>query len=361
MRANRVPRHIAGFIVIVAFVVETTAQGNGPNSTQRVVDDVLSQVQSYKMTWVEAERRLDEFSDDAVISAIVTALNREVPLSEGAHNFAYSILQHKGAARTEAGFRQLIAGLENSEVTSTCVEALLDAPEHKQGEVLEHIRRYLKETKTPITSERSKEGHPTPPAKNEIYVGRVLNAIGRKREDAIPYIDTLDSMLRDPERSLHVRTAAAVAITKIKPLPEAVEHFDDLDAAGLEASLKAWARPVAELISEYRKAKKSLRDENPLFFQKLRQLTLNGLNSSRPETQEAALEPMACVFSDDLIVIRSREDYEFNPELLPILKRISESHPDTGVRQSVQQLLDPQSIERRVVNILHERQSHNSE
>jgi len=326
------------------------------SSVQETVDEVLSQYRQGAMKEANAHARLKELPHEAVVLSLVTALNREPTLKEGAHNFSYRMLRDLRAAHTEAGFQQFLFGLWMPAVAPICAEGLLDAPEPKQPDVLAHISRYLDETKTPIRPEKSKEGFPIPPSRSEIDLKGVLSAINRKGKDALPYVNILDTILRDRERAVDVRSAAAIAITKIKPLPEAIKHFDNLDESGLEASLTAWPQPVAHLISDLRKAGKSLREEDPLFFQKLRQFIVDGLNSSRPETQKAALEPMFLVFGNDMLVIRSREDYELNPELRPILEDISANHPDPGFRQRVQQLLSPQSLDKVVEGLYRERQ-----
>jgi len=335
--------------------VENTAKPQTMESVQRAVDDILSQYGGGGMRETEAHARLSELPDEAVVVALVTALNREPSLKEGRHNFAYRMLGVKHAARTEVGFQQLTSGLFKPEVAPDCAEALLDAHPEKQAEALGHIRRYLELTKTPVQANEV-NGWRVPPSRNELDVKGVLRAIASKGASAVAYLDVLDAILRDPERDVDVRTAAASAIVNIKSLHEALKHFQGLDDAGMEGALKAWPRAVAELMHETRKAGKSFRHEYPELLDALRQLVVMALHSARPETQEAALEPMGLVYGHDLVVIRSAEDYEYNPQLRPMLENMGRNHPDPGVRSQVQRFLGPQEVDRMVANILRERE-----
>lgn len=331
------------------------AQVGATTSVQREVDKILSQYAARETSSVDAYARLKELPEQAVVEALVTVLKREPGLKEGPHNFSYRMLRDLSAARIEVGFQQLLTGLWKPEIAPVCAEGLLDAPPEKQAEVLEQIRRYLQETKTPVEP-KDASARRAPPSRTEMDFRGVLKAVARKGEGGLPYIEVLDGILRDPLRSVKARTWAAGAIVGIKPLAEALKHFQDLDDAGMEAALKAWPGSVAGLIDETRKAGKSFRDEYPELLGTLRQFVLKALRSPRPETQAAALEPINLVYGNDVFVIRSAEDYQVNPELGPLLEQIAANHPDPGVRSQLQRFLDPQAVDLMAKNILRERE-----
>ena len=55
-------------------------------------------------------------------------------------------------------------------------------------------------------------------------------------------------------------------------------------------------------------------------------------------------------------MIRSRDDFELNPELRPLLEKIAVDHPDAFTRMRAASLLDHHNQEQMVGNILRERE-----
>lgn len=346
LRVNGMERMLGMIIAIVLMsaLVLQSPQANPDRSLQAVVEDVLLRIDEHKMTWKEAEDRLNAVPDDALVPALVDALNRSPRfVKEGTRAFLYHRLARSNAASTEKGFQQFVAGLSDPEVSKTCAEALLDAPKEKQEQVIGHIRHYLQTTKQP----------------QEIAVGSgidgVLRAIARKGEDAIVYVDVIDTILHDTSRVKEVRRAAAGAIVEIKPLAEALKHFQNLDPVGMEAAITAWPQQVAKLVTKVGGTGQSYYDENRAVVTALRELVLQVLQSPRAETRAAAFEPMIVAYGPEIVLIRSPEDYEFNPQLRPILQNMAANDPDPGLRERAAKLLDPEFLELKVARLLRER------
>lgn len=129
-RAHTVP-------VIILIIGMTQLQRSAASPAYELVADVFSQLDESKMRWTEAYNRLGRLSDDILIPIIIESLNRRRGFAkEGTRSFAYDVLARRGAARTERGFQQLVEGLSEPMVAKTCTEALLNAPEQKQADVV---------------------------------------------------------------------------------------------------------------------------------------------------------------------------------------------------------------------------------
>jgi len=339
-RAHAVP-------VIILIIGMAESQPTAASPAYEIVADVFAQVDDSKMRCTEAYNRLNQLSDDVLIPILIDALNRPGGLAkEGTRSFAYDVLALRGAARTERGFQQLVEGLSEPMVAKTCTEALLNAPEEKQADVLEHILQYLK------TTNQTKE----------ITIGTgidgVLRAIANKGRLSGAYVDAIHRILYDAEQAPELRSTAAWVILRITKLGVALQHFQELDAVGMEAAMTALAEQMGELLEDFSREGKSSYDfyaQNRADIKTARQLVVKALQSARAETQTVAFETMVVAYAPDLIVLSSREDYELNPEIRPILEKIAKNHPDPALRHRARDLLDPEIQRRMVAKILGER------
>jgi hypothetical protein len=313
---------------------------------QETVDRIISNLD--RMDRDGSAGTFEAFSDEELIPALVTALNRTPPIrSDKARAWVYLQLAGRDAAQTEIGFDQLLQGLSDSAAASICAKALLNAPTERQDMAVEHIQAYLRTARQP--------------AEPGLTVGPdldgVLWAIARMGSTGSIYTGAIREILHDPSHPLKVRRDAAWALASVLPLSDAVARFEGLDEVGLEGVMGGLAEQMGELLEKWNAKGKRYSEfytANRNAITAARALVCDALESPRPETQAAAFEPMMVVYGDDLFVIRSRDDYELNPELRPILEKIAVDHPDAFMRKRVVSLLDHQNQAQMVANILRE-------
>lgn len=292
----------------------------------------------------------DAFSDEELIPALVTALNRTPQYeSEEMRSWVYAQLARRNTVRTEVGFAQLLKGLADPAVADVCAQALLDAPAEKRDLVVERLRAYLR-TATQAPQRRSTAGP---------NLEGVLRAVARLGADGEVYVGSIDAALHNASGDHRVRTAAAWAILRIEKLGDAVEHFSDLDPAGMEAAMNALAEQLGELLSEWNVRSRSsfaFYEENHEDIEATRAIVIRALQSSRAQTRSAAFEPMVAAYGPDIVVIRSPDDYEFNPQLRAVLADMAANDPDPTLRERATKTLDPQILKRRVARLLRLRE-----
>lgn len=327
-------------LVSIVAVLSAAASSSSDPQIQERVDRILSTINEHDRAG--SADTFDAFSDDQLIPALVTALSRTPGYeSQRTRAWAYTELIRRNAVQTELGFDQLIRGLSDTAVGDICAQALLSAPEEKEAEVVDPVRRYL------LGAKRGNDVRPG----IQSGVERVLQDIGKKGKSGLAYVDVLDTILRDQERAVEVRKAAACAIAQIKPLGEAMKNYQGLDAAGMEAAVAAAGARIAQMLSEASKERKpagTVYQESRDDIETARALVLEALQSPRPETQAAALDAIGLVYGNDIMIVRSADDYELNPELRPLLKGMAQHHPERGVRERVVAgFLDP-SVQRRM-------------
>jgi len=279
------------------------------------------------------------------VTELIDSVEANLPYKDEARRIrAYRKLADAHAAATDRGFHLLADGLSDPAVSDICAAALLRASPDRQAEVVQRVGRFLRTEPEP------------PMIKEGPGVHGVLRAIGELGTMGAAHLDAVDYVLHDSNRKLETRVAAARAILQIEPLVRALDHAHDLDPCGQEAFLQAWPAQVAKAISKMEQQGESFDDAHPVIMGKLRTLVVEGLKSPRAETRRAAYGAMAVAYHGDLVIIRSRDDYEVNPELRPILQDMGANDPDPVLRDWAETLLDPATLDLRVRNTLIRRE-----
>lgn len=309
--------------------------GVGRSEVIRQVEAALQRATGGTESYKDARRALEALASSEVIPAIVDALaNPTISQRADMRKLAYSILAYHKAATTKVGYNQLMAGLNDPtpSIQRVCCAALDSTHLAKE---LNRLSAILVDKTTP---ERKKEA-----------ILRQLVGWGRFARSAL---DTIEAMFADTEEGERVRWFAARAMLNIGGLRRAMQGFQNLDPTGEKVVMWSFARYIGENTSDG----KHLEPEEAKLRPNVQRVVFKALQSPDADVQKAAMEAMAVVYNQDLVVIRSREDYELNPELRPILEEIAENHPDSGLRDRVRDFLSPETVDRMVAMILRERQ-----
>lgn len=136
---------------------------------------------------------------------------------------------------------------------------------------------------------------------------------------------------------------------------EALRHLEDLDPVGMGSAIPVCAEQVAKLAAP---DAANVSPERHKTLEIARKLVLKALQSPRAETRKAAFEPMIAAFGTDLVVIRSPDDYELQPELRRIFEDMAQNDPDSELRERASYFLDPERLDRKVERILRWRERH---
>ncbi len=91
--------------------------------------------------------------------------------------------------------------------------------------------------------------------------------------------------------------------------------------------------------------------------QRIRQLVLNGMTSGFKNVRKAALQASVRSFGENWVTIRSRSDYEMNPELKAALERMATTAPEEDLRRRAASALSQMQsqLDRAVEKILRKR------
>jgi len=258
--------------------------------------------------------RLDEYSDEQVVAAIIHALRTDVRFRVGERRFlAYDVLTRHKAARFPEGYRQLVDGLnEGIGVQEYAVQALAWSPPDKRDEVIKLFHELIRR---PTTSDSA--------------LGTALWTLGGFGPQSLSLVADIRPLFEDRARRMSVRKNAAVALLRIEGPEWLITHLSIEDPAGYTEAIYslmiALGEPQAHFVAQ--KAQRAM----------LRSFIISAFQVPDVAVRKAAIEVSWTVCAVD----PERESRTAAlDELESELRGVAEHDPDPSIRDLAQRLLD---------------------
>ena len=327
---------VCALVAVLALSGELSSLGATDDVSERV-RAIFAQLKERSITTQEVEKQLAALSAEEAIPALVEQLSGNPDLQDtenrwptpgrvwgyghGRRRLAYLALRDHNGIQTDIGYEQFVACLSEPKYGSFCATTLIEkAPGEKQSDVVGHIGRYFGDLKIPDVD---KDG--------------IVFRLGRQGPSMAPYLEHMEAVFANREAGERLRWMAANAMLRIGGLGRALPHFQEIDPVGQKGVMTSLARFIVESdescnykpSAEYREARDGAR-----------KLVLKTMTSSDMEARKAALQSYTYVYGMDVLIIRSSEDYEWNPEPRSALEKMAKEDPDPELRNRAAEMME---------------------
>lgn len=294
---------------------------------------------------------------DEVILALINTLQGNEAFagtSPDARRRAYSALTRR-YARSESGasadtmmqaYSQILAGLLEPDVRirKICIKAIAAASREHHVEAAAAVASALRKVRG--------ESNEIVGAEDKAYAaqipGRAVSTLGSFGQASRPYLADIEEVFRDVRADDSSRWDAVKAMIRIVGIEEALDHFNELDPTGVKVLLWTLAYQGGKTKGTY--------NTNPLHRKRIRELIVSATRSQDVEVRTAALEALIPAFGLEVVIIRSPEDYQWNPSFIGTIEYMAANDPDSVLQQRAAGALQQFDLDRAVKKILRKRE-----
>lgn len=340
-------------VATVSFCVAEPVQRDANPEVKHLLEQV---VEGDKNERIAAWKNLTVIPQEPLIANLSNLLRNEPKFQEAKwREPLYRLLKDQQAQESDLGRKLMIAGLSDPYVgiQRMSLDGLMRLPQGDYPNVRAAIDDLWKE----VDMEQIATASEPPRDEYSALRGPILRAVSMQGNLAKPYLETIHGILRNAKldegipwyRSKKgIRVVAAGAIVYIVGIENALPYFQDLDHRGEHHVLRV-------LISMGTETKGTFNTDAE-HRRQIRQIVLQGLTSPNKDVRRAASEALFPVFGDDVVIIHSPDDYEWNPMFIGSLKQMGANNPDEELRQQATHALKQLDLDKVVEKILGKRQ-----
>jgi hypothetical protein len=316
-------------LLLVAFGSPALGQ-NEPTGVDAVTTQIAQALeQALAGKTYEATITLDALPASEVIHAVVRRLQEDPNFTtEKMRDFSYGVLGRHAGAKTEEGRQILLNGLSDPATRALCASALDDAPPEKQTEVVKRLLTYLDDDST---SDSAREA--------------ILRTFIKFGSGARAALERLETIFANQQLDRRLRSLALAAMITMDTTEHVLTHIGDEDAAVAILGLATFGAQT-----------KATFNTDELHRQRIYDLFAKALQHPDPVVRDRVLECVKPIYGLNMFIIRSRTDYELNPQLRAAMEHMAANDSEEKLRKEAAEVLDPQTNDRYVERILRKRE-----